>query len=79
VSLLATTKYIRAAPGGTGGYKLGANYAPCVVPQVEAAKEGYDQNLWLHGEDHHLTEVRVKFIFSLTPSPYRLDSDRLAL
>jgi hypothetical protein len=24
VSLLATTKFVRAAPGGTGGYKLGA-------------------------------------------------------
>jgi branched-chain amino acid aminotransferase len=24
VQLLATTKYVRAAPGGTGGYKLGA-------------------------------------------------------
>lgn len=26
VQLLATTKYVRAAPGGTGGYKLGAKY-----------------------------------------------------
>lgn len=24
VQLLATTKFVRAAPGGTGGYKLGA-------------------------------------------------------
>ncbi|CAE6469562.1 unnamed protein product [Rhizoctonia solani] len=57
VRLLATANFIRAAPGGTGGYKLGANYAPGVVPQVLAAKEGYDQNLWLLGEEHYLTEV----------------------
>jgi branched-chain amino acid aminotransferase len=44
-------------PGGTGSYKLGANYAPCLVPQAEAAAEGYDQNLWLLGDDHKLTEV----------------------
>ena len=43
---------------GTGGYKLGANYAPGVVPQREAAHKGYVQNLWLHGPEHHLTEVR---------------------
>lgn len=42
---------------GTGGYKLGANYAPGVVPQREAAAKGYAQNLWLHGPEHHLTEV----------------------
>ena len=54
---MATTEYIRAAPGGTGGFKLGANYAPGVVPQKEAAKLGYGQNLWLHGPEHYLTEV----------------------
>ncbi|KEP55011.1 branched-chain-amino-acid aminotransferase [Rhizoctonia solani 123E] len=57
VRLLATSNFIRAAPGGTGGYKLGANYAPGVVPQVLAAKQGYDQNLWLIGDEHYLTEV----------------------
>ncbi|KAG8734434.1 hypothetical protein FRC10_011745 [Ceratobasidium sp. 414] len=57
VRLLATTEYIRAAPRGTGGYKLGANYAPGVVPQVLAAKQGYDQILWLLGEEDYLTEA----------------------
>lgn len=72
MQLLATTKFVRAAPGGTGGYKLGAkwvhhgskpwiatdaSYAPGVVPQAEAAKEGYSQNLWLLGDEHMLTEV----------------------
>jgi branched-chain amino acid aminotransferase len=63
VSLQATTKYVRAAPGGTGGFKLGANYSPGVVPQVEAAKQGYAQNLWLHGPEHYLTEVGTMNLF----------------
>lgn len=63
VQLLATTKYVRAAPGGTGGYKLGANYAPGIVPQKEAMKEGYSQNLWLLGEEHALTEVGTMNLF----------------
>ncbi|KAF8307531.1 branched-chain amino acid aminotransferase II [Clavulina sp. PMI_390] len=63
VKLLATTEFVRAFPGGTGGYKLGANYGPSVVPQVKAAKEGYDQILWLSGEDDELTEVGTMNLF----------------
>ncbi|KAI8049490.1 aminotransferase [Syncephalis plumigaleata] len=57
VSLSARTDAVRAWPGGTGNYKLGLNYAPCIKLQLEAAKEGYQQNLWLFGEDHQITEV----------------------
>ncbi|KAM6497877.1 Aminotransferase [Amanita muscaria] len=63
VSLLGTTEYIRAAPGGTGAYKLGVNYAPSVMPQKKAAELGYDQNLWLHGPEHYLTEVGTMNMF----------------
>jgi len=63
VKLLATTEFVRAFPGGTGGYKLGANYGPSVVPQVKAAKQGYDQILWLSGEDDGLTEVGTMNLF----------------
>ncbi|KAG8859111.1 hypothetical protein FRB96_004681 [Tulasnella sp. 330] len=63
VRLLATTEYVRAVPGGTGGFKLGANYAPCLVPQGEANQAGYDQNLWLLGEEHYLTEVGTMNLF----------------
>jgi hypothetical protein len=28
------------------------------MPQLEAAKGGYSQILWLNGDDHTLTEVR---------------------
>lgn len=63
VSLYGTTEYIRAAPGGTGAYKLGVNYAPGVMPQKAAAQQGYAQNLWLHGPEHYLTEVGTMNMF----------------
>ncbi|KAF7339679.1 Branched-chain-amino-acid aminotransferase [Mycena sanguinolenta] len=63
VALYGTTEFIRAAPGGTGAYKLGVNYAPGVVPQKAAGALGYSQNLWLHGPDHELTEVGTMNMF----------------
>ncbi|KAJ7130113.1 branched-chain amino acid aminotransferase II [Mycena crocata] len=63
VALYGTTEFVRAAPGGTGAYKLGVNYAPGVLPQKSAAALGYTQNLWLHGEDHCLTEVGTMNMF----------------
>jgi branched-chain amino acid aminotransferase len=41
---------VRAWPGGTGGHKLGLNYAPGFVAQRTAASLGYQQLLWLLGE-----------------------------
>ncbi|KAF8168343.1 branched-chain amino acid aminotransferase II [Crassisporium funariophilum] len=63
VSLYGTTEFVRAAPGGTGAFKLGVNYAPGILPQKEAAKHGYAQNLWLHGPEHYLTEVGTMNMF----------------
>ncbi|KXS11918.1 branched-chain amino acid aminotransferase II [Gonapodya prolifera JEL478] len=63
-SIRATYEYTRAAPGGTGDAKLGVNYAPGIKPQVEAAKEGYQQNLWLYGKDHQVTEVGTSNFFA---------------
>ena len=57
VALYGTTEYTRASPGGIGAYKLGANYAAGVAAQKAAAQKGYVQNLWLHGPEHHITEV----------------------
>ena len=51
---------------GTGAFKIGANYAPAVFPQKQAAKQGYVQNLWLSGAEHNLTEVRT----ALAVSPF---------
>jgi branched-chain amino acid aminotransferase len=33
------------------------------MPQKKAASEGYSQNLWLHGEEHYLTEVGTMNLF----------------
>ncbi|KAL8805270.1 MAG: hypothetical protein Q9182_002038 [Xanthomendoza sp. 2 TL-2023] len=64
VSLAATTSAVRAWPGGVGDRKLGANYAPCIVPQLDAAKRGYHQNLWLFGEEEFVTEVGTMNFFA---------------
>ena len=63
VSLEATDYAVRAWPGGVGDKKLGANYAPCILPQKQAASKGYDQNLWLFGEEGYITEVGTMNLF----------------
>ncbi|KEY69149.1 hypothetical protein S7711_04932 [Stachybotrys chartarum IBT 7711] len=63
VSLEATDYAVRAWPGGVGDKKLGANYAPCIVPQQQAASRGYQQNLWLFGEEEYVTEVGTMNMF----------------
>lgn len=63
VSLEATDYAVRAWPGGVGDKKLGANYAPCIVPQREAMSRGFQQNLWLFGEEEFVTEVGTMNFF----------------
>lgn len=63
ISLEATDYAVRAWPGGVGDKKLGANYAPCIVPQLQAASRGYQQNLWLFGEEEYVTEVGTMNMF----------------
>ncbi|ORZ29255.1 aminotransferase [Catenaria anguillulae PL171] len=57
VSLLAQSSYVRAWPGGTGDAKVGGNYAPTIMPQVNANARGFQQVLWLYGANDELTEV----------------------
>ncbi len=57
VKLWSDEVNVRAWPGGTGGNKLGSNYAGTILPQAEAAARGYQQILWLFGPDHQITEV----------------------
>lgn len=64
VSLIVDPRFIRAFPGGTGGEKLGANYGPTVYPQQLANKRGYDQLLWVHGENHTITECGAMNLFT---------------
>lgn len=43
----------------------GANYAPAIEPAVEAAKLGYQQVLWLFGEDSEVTEAGMMNYFAV--------------
>ncbi|WOO84539.1 Branched-chain-amino-acid aminotransferase, mitochondrial [Vanrija pseudolonga] len=51
----ACNKYIRAWPGGTGSYKLGANYGTVSV----AKQPGFAMSLWLHsyGKEDFISEA----------------------
>ena len=63
VSLLAVSESVRAWPGGTGGHKVAGNYSPGFLPQRGAAEQGYDQILWLFGEDKRITEAGAMNFF----------------
>lgn len=72
ISLLAVSNTVRAWPGGTGSHKLGLNYAPAFMPQIDAASKGYDQILWLletdcqngeNGKELRITEVGAMNVF----------------
>lgn len=63
VRLEAREDVVRAWPGGVGDKKLGANYAPCILPQIDAASRGYQQNLWLFGPEGKVTEVGTMNVF----------------
>lgn len=65
ISLLADPQYCRAWFGGVGDLKLGSNYAPTIQIQKEAAKKGFQQVLWLFGDDHQVTEVGTMNLFIL--------------
>ncbi|EGC39193.1 branched-chain amino acid aminotransferase [Dictyostelium purpureum] len=63
VRLIADDQYVRAWAGGSGAFKLGSNYAPTIFPQIEAAKKGYSQVLWLLND--YVTEVGTMNMFVL--------------
>lgn len=46
----------RAAPGGLGAVKAGANYAASLLAAQRAKEKGYDQVLWLDGVKHEVIE-----------------------
>jgi len=63
IRLLADTNYVRAWPGGVGDTKCGGNYAPTIYPQQQAMAAGYDQILWLYGEEMQVTEAGTMNFF----------------
>lgn len=61
VSLYADGTNVRAWTGGTGAYKLGANYAGTIWPALQAEKKGYSQVLWLVNDQ--VSEVGTMNLF----------------
>lgn len=66
LKLLASNEdTVRAWPGGFGFAKVGANYGPSLVAQGEARSRGFDQVLWLFGEDCSVTEAGASNLFAV--------------
>ena len=56
VRIWVETEQVRAARGGLGGIKAGANYAASLYAATRAKKDGYDQVLWLDAKNHETIE-----------------------
>jgi len=56
VRIWVEPKYVRAARGGLGEVKTGANYASSLIAAEEAKKAGYAQVLWLDAAEHRWFE-----------------------
>ncbi|WP_411970414.1 branched-chain amino acid aminotransferase [Saccharothrix longispora] len=56
VSVWVSTRYSRAAPGGTGSAKCAGNYAGAFAGQREAVEHGCDQVLWLDAAERRWIE-----------------------
>ncbi|PYH98488.1 branched-chain amino acid aminotransferase II [Aspergillus ellipticus CBS 707.79] len=64
LKLLASEEsMVRAWPGGFGFAKIGANYGPAMLAQRYAKEKGYQQVLWLLGEDGQVTEAGASNFF----------------
>ncbi len=57
ISLRVEDRYTRAASiGGLGAAKTAANYAASLLPGAESRAQGFDQVLWLDGNEHRCVE-----------------------
>jgi len=65
ISLFAVSDIARSWPQGTGEYKLGVNYSPGFAHLRTANELGYEQCLWLLGEDKKVTEAGAMNIFAV--------------
>lgn len=65
VSLRVEDRFTRAASvGGLGAAKTAANYAASLLPGFQSRQEGFDQVLWLDGNEHcYVEEVGAMNIF----------------
>ncbi|MEZ0391993.1 MAG: branched-chain amino acid aminotransferase [Pseudobdellovibrionaceae bacterium] len=63
ISIWVEEKYVRAAPGGLGATKAGANYAASLLAALEAKSHGYAQVLWLDVHHQYIEEVGTMNVF----------------
>lgn len=56
-------EYTRAAPGGLGATKAGANYAGSLKAAVDAKEKGFAQVLWLDVTKKYIEEVGTMNVF----------------
>jgi len=64
VRIWVEERYTRAAPGGLGTAKTGANYAASLRAAEDAKARGYEQVLWLDALEHkHVEEVGTMNLF----------------
>ncbi len=64
VSLKAETHFVRASHGGVGEAKAAGNYAASLYPAKMAKEEGFDQVMWLDGNEFkYVQEVGTMNIF----------------
>jgi branched-chain amino acid aminotransferase len=63
IKIWTEEKYLRAAPGGLGAVKAGANYASSLKAALHAKKKGYAQVLWLDVEHKGIEEVGTMNVF----------------
>ncbi|RFU28681.1 hypothetical protein B7463_g7655, partial [Scytalidium lignicola] len=67
--LASQNDMVRAWPGGFGYAKVGANYGPSLLANGEARARGYDQVLWLLGEERMVTEAGASNFFIVWRTP----------
>ncbi|MBX7100489.1 MAG: branched-chain amino acid aminotransferase [Myxococcaceae bacterium] len=66
VRIWVEREHTRAAKGGLGAVKAGANYAASLLAASRAKEKGYDQVLWLDAEKHdQVEEVGTMNLFAL--------------
>ena len=64
VKIWIEQEYVRAAKGGLGAVKTGANYAASLLAAAEAKKRGFTQVLWTDAVEHKwLEEVGTMNLF----------------
>ncbi len=63
VKIHVEDQYLRAAPGGLGATKAGANYAASLKAALQAKKQGYAQVLWLDVNHKYIEEVGTMNVF----------------